>query len=37
MNAIKNLITKTLSILTESDAESRAAGDRVVREITFIR
>lgn len=37
MNAIQNLITKTLAILTESDAESRAAGDRVVREITFIR
>ena len=37
MKAIVTLIQKTLSRLTESDASGQAAGDRVVRDITFVR
>ena len=37
MNTLKTLLRKTFAFLTESDVESRTAGDRVIREITIIR
>ena len=36
MNSLKTFIQKTLALL-DSDRESRAAGERIVREITLVR
>lgn len=37
MKTLVNLMKKTIAKLVESDESGRAAGDRVVREITFVR
>lgn len=37
MSSIVTLIQKTYAMLTRTDASGRAAGDRIVREITLVR